>query len=50
MARKKHYIGAKIVETAFYITASIFNDECTNILHGMQLLNLEIGPSVLKFA
>lgn len=48
MAPKVHYSGAKVVEIASYIAASIFNDGYTSILYMMQLLNLVIGPSALQ--
>ncbi|KOC70147.1 hypothetical protein WH47_08408, partial [Habropoda laboriosa] len=50
MAPKVHYSGAKIVEITSYIAASIFNDGYTSVLKIMQLLNLEIGLSTLKFS
>ncbi|KOC58783.1 hypothetical protein WH47_00030, partial [Habropoda laboriosa] len=50
MAPKVHYSGAKIVEIASYIAASIFNDGYTSALKIMQLLNLEIGLSALQFS
>ncbi|CAK9813129.1 Transposable element Tcb2 transposase [Anthophora plagiata] len=50
MAPKVHYSGAKIVEIASYIAASIFNDGYTSVLKIMQLLNLESGLSALQFS
>lgn len=50
MAPKVHFSGAKIVEIASYIVASIFDDEYTSVLQMMQLLNLTIGPSVLQLS
>ena len=46
---KVHYNGAKLAEIAFYVAASIFNNECTCVLHIIQLLIIDVGPSSLKF-
>lgn len=48
MAPKVLSSGAKIVEIASYIAASIFNDGYTNVLLMMQVLNLTIGPNALR--
>lgn len=48
MAPKVLSSGAKIVEIASFIAASIFNDGYTNVLLMMQVLNLTIGPNALR--
>lgn len=49
MAPKHIFCGAKIVEIATKIAACIFNDGFATVLKIMEVLNIKIGESALKF-